>query len=62
MATVIMKPAPSARAASLSLVLSIVMYMYEERSSDVIRRMIAMVASQRLMSDVDRGKSIFLAF
>jgi hypothetical protein len=30
----------------------------EESNSDVIKRMIAMTASQRPMSDTDRGKSI----
>lgn len=65
MMTVIMKPVPRARAISLSRFFSIAMwaeYCVEVRSSEVIRRMMAMTASQRLMSDVERGKSNFLAF
>jgi hypothetical protein len=31
----------------------------EDSSSDVIKRMIAVTASHRLMSDIDRGKFIF---
>jgi hypothetical protein len=31
----------------------------EDSSSDVIKRIIAMTASQRLTSDVDKGKFIF---
>jgi hypothetical protein len=31
----------------------------EDSSSDVIKRIVAVTASQRLMSDIDRGKFIF---
>lgn len=58
-----MKPAPNAKAASLRRFLSIMMFpeypVEEDTSSDVVKRMIAMTASQRLTSDMDKGKSIF---
>lgn len=58
-----MNPVPSAKATSLRRFLSITMFLEcsveEDSSSDVIRRMIAMTASQRLTSDMDRGKFIF---
>ena len=63
MITVIMKPVPSARATSLRRFLSITIFLEytveEDRSSDVIKRTIAMTASQRLTSDIERGKFIF---
>jgi hypothetical protein len=62
MMTVIMNPKPNASATSLRRLLSITippMYSVEEDSnSDVIKRIIAMTASQRLISDIDRGKFI----
>jgi len=58
-----MKPAPNAKAASLRRFLSITMFpeypVEEDTSSDVVKRMIAMTASQRLTSDMDKGKFIF---
>jgi hypothetical protein len=60
--TVAMKPVPNARATSLRRFFSITMFLEyspeEDSSSEVIRRMIAMTASQRLISDIDRGKFI----
>jgi hypothetical protein len=61
--TVIMKLVPNARATSLRRFFSIMMFLEyspeEDSSSEVINRMIAMTASQRLMSDIDSGKFIF---
>ena len=61
--TVAMNPSPNVKAASLRRFFSITMFpeYHDEvdNSSDVIRRMIAMTASQRLMSDIDNGKVIF---
>ena len=61
--TVIMKPAPNAKATSLRRFFSMTIFpeypVEEDSSSEVIKRMIAMKASQRLMSDTDRGKFIF---
>jgi hypothetical protein len=58
-----MKPVPNAKAASLRRFLSITMFpeypAEEDTSSDVVKRMIAMTASQRLTSDMDKGKFIF---
>jgi hypothetical protein len=58
-----MKPAPNVKAASLRRFLSIMMFpeypVEEDTSSDVVKRMIAMTASQRLTSDMDKGKFIF---
>jgi len=63
MITVTMKPAPNAKATSLRRFFSITIFpeypVEEDSSSEVIKRMIAMTASQRLMSDTDRGKFIF---
>ena len=63
MMTVIMNPAPDARAMSRSRFLSIMMFpeylVEEESSSDVMRSIIAVTASQRLMSDVVNGNCIF---
>jgi len=60
MITVIMKPVPNAKATSLRRFFSITIfleYSVDENSiSDVIRRIIAMTASQRLISDTDKGK------
>jgi hypothetical protein len=57
-----MKPVPNAKATSLRRFFSITMFLEysdeEESNSDVIKRIIAITASQRLMSDTDRGKSI----
>ena len=57
--TVIMNPVPNAKATSLRRFFSITMFPADDSSSDVINRMIAMTASQRLMSDRDRGTFIF---
>lgn len=61
--TVTMKPVPNAKATSLRRFFSITIFLEypveEDSSSDVINRIIAMTASQRLMSDTDRGKFIF---
>jgi len=58
-----MKPVPNAKATSLMRFLSITMFLEysveEDISSDVIKRMIDMTASQRLTSDGDKGNSIF---
>jgi len=58
-----MKPVPNVKATSLRRFFSITMFLEysveEDSSSDVIRRIIAVTASQRLMSDIDRGKFIF---
>jgi len=63
MTTVIMKPIPSASAASLRRFLSRVMFLRyhvdEVNSSEVIKSMIAVTASQRLMSDIESGNRIF---
>jgi len=60
--TVAMKPIPSARATSLRFFLSIAMFLeyvdVDDRSSDVMSDIIAMTASQRPMSDIDRGNCI----
>jgi len=62
MTTVIMKPIPSANARSLKRFLFRTMLpkypVEEDSSSEVINRIIAVTASQRLMSDMDRGKCI----
>lgn len=64
MATVIMKPIPSANANSLSRFLSNAMFprvpVEDDSSSDVISRMMAVTASHRLMSNMDSGKCILL--
>jgi hypothetical protein len=54
-----MKPVPNAKATSLRRFFSITMFPEDDSSSDVINRIIAMTASQRLISDIDRGKFIF---
>jgi len=58
-----MKAMPKMRAVILRRFFSIMILLEysvgEDSSSDVIRRMIAVIASQRLMSDIDRGKFIF---
>lgn len=58
-----MKPVPNAKATSLRRFFSITMFLEyspeEDSSSEVIKRMIAMTASQRLMSDIGSGKFIF---
>ena len=60
--TVIMNPVPRAKATSLRRFLSITMFLEysveEDISSDVINRIIAVTASHRLTSDMDRGKFI----
>ena len=57
-----MKPIPNAKAASLRRFFSITMLLEysveEDSSSDVTKRIIAMIASQRLISEMDRGKFI----
>jgi hypothetical protein len=63
MTTVTMKAKPKPIAVSLRRFFSITMSLRssveDESSSDVISSIIAMTASQRLMSDIDRGKFIF---
>jgi hypothetical protein len=58
-----MKPTPNAKAATLRCFFSIAMFpeysVEDDNSSEVTNRMIAMAASQRLMSDIERGKFIF---
>jgi hypothetical protein len=65
MKTVIIKPIPNARDTSLRRLFSITMFpeysVEEDSNSDVIKRMIAIMANQRLMSDIDSGKFIFSA-
>lgn len=60
MTTVTMNPIPKVDATSRSRFFSIIMFLEysvaEDISSEVISRMIAMTASQRLMSDMDIGK------
>jgi len=62
MITVTMKPIPRARATSLNLFLSIAIFLEyvdeEDRSSEVVSSIIAIAASHRPMSDMDRGKFI----
>lgn len=61
--TVAMKPAPSANAISRIFLLSIIIFLeystVDESSSDVTNRIIAMTASQRLISANVRGQIIF---
>ena len=63
MTTVAMKPIPSPIATSLRRFLSRAMFLRypvdDVNSSDVIKSMIAVTASQRLMSDIDSGNDIF---
>lgn len=58
----IMNPIPKPNATNLRRVLSITMFLEypvdEDSSSEVIKTMIAMTASQRPMSEADRGKFI----
>jgi hypothetical protein len=58
-----MKPAPNAKATILRCLISMAMFVEysieDDSSSEVINRIIAMTASQRLMSDIERGKFIF---
>ena len=60
--TVAMKPVPKAKATSRRRSFSITMFLeysvVAEMSSEVIRRIIAITASHRLMSDIDIGKFI----
>lgn len=60
MTTVPMKPKPSAKAANLRFFFSNAMFSSgsteEDNSSEVIRSIIAVIASQRLTSDKERGK------
>ena len=62
MTTVAINPIPKANATSLRRFFCIMMLLKypvaEDISSDVIRRMIAITANHRLMSDRDRGKFI----
>jgi len=66
MMTVIMNAAPSVRAVSLRRFFSMVMFLEYfvelDSSSEVIRSMMAVTASHRLMSDVESGKCTCLAF
>jgi len=59
---VIMNPIPKPNATSLRRALSITMFLEypvdEDSSSEVIKTMIAVTASQRPMSETDRGKFI----
>jgi hypothetical protein len=63
MMTVIMKPVPNARATSLRRFFSTTMFLEysaeEDSSSEVVNKIIAITASQRLKSDIERGKFIF---
>ncbi|MEM3673347.1 MAG: hypothetical protein QW468_03885 [Candidatus Bathyarchaeia archaeon] len=60
MITVAINPIPKANATSLRRFFSITMLreysVAEDISSEVIKRIIAITASQRLMSDIDIGK------
>ena len=63
--TVTMNAAPKIRAASRRRVLSIGKFMfplYENSNSDVISKINAVIAIQRLMSDRERGNCIDLTF
>jgi hypothetical protein len=64
MTTLIMNPMPNIRAIALRRFFSITIFpkywVEEERTSDVINRIIAMTASQRLTSDADNGKFSFI--
>ena len=59
-----MNPIPKPNATSLRRALSITMFLEypvdEDSSSEVIKTMIAVTASQRPMSETDRGKFIVL--
>lgn len=61
--TVTMKASPSPIAISLSRVFSMTIFLkysaWEDNNSEVMSRIIAVTASQRLMSDVDKGKFMF---
>jgi len=60
--TVVMKPTPNANATRLRRFFSITIVPacpVDDRNSEVIKRIIAMAASQRLMSDSERGDLIF---
>jgi hypothetical protein len=63
MTTVAINPIPKANATSRRRFFSIIMFLeysvVDDISSEVISRMIAITASQRLMSDIDIGKLIF---
>ncbi len=65
MTTVAMNPIPRASAASLKRFFSIATFpslpVELERSSEVMRRIIAVTASQRPMSDTDSGKWRFIS-
>ena len=62
MTTVAMKPIPKVRATCLNSFLSIAMFLEivdeEDRSSEVMSSIMAIAASHRPMSDIDRGSSI----
>jgi hypothetical protein len=63
--TVTMNAAPRIRAASRMFFLSIGKFMspeYENSNSEVTSRIMAVIAIQRLMSDVERGNCICLTF
>ena len=64
--TVAMKPIPKVRATCLNSFLLIVMFLEivddEDSSSEVMSSIMAVAASHRPMSDIDRGSSIFLHF
>lgn len=64
MMTVIMKTVPKARAKSCKRFRSITMFcaysVEEESSSEVIKRIIAVTASHKLISNIERGKFISL--
>lgn len=63
MMTVAMKPIPKVRATCLNSFLSIAMFLEivddEDKSSEVMSSIMAIAASHRPMSDIDRGNSIF---
>jgi hypothetical protein len=63
--TVTMNAAPRIRAASRRRVLSIGKFMYSEcenNNSEVTSKIIAVIAIQRLMSDMERGNCTSLTF
>lgn len=66
MMTVIMNPTPRASAISLRRFFSMMRFLeYSvelDSSSEVISSMMAVTASHRLMSEIERGKCMVLAF
>ena len=62
MMTVTMKPNPKVKATNLNCFVSIAMFLEnvddEDKISEVMSNMMAITASHRPMSDIDRGKFI----